>query len=35
MYEENLTNILKSYHKEYLKQNQIAIHKMIISENVV
>ena len=35
MYEEGLTNILKSYHKEYLKQNQIAIHKMIISEDVV
>ena len=35
MYEENLTNLLKRYHKDYLKQNQIAIHKMIISENVV
>ena len=28
-------NILKSFHKEYMKHNQIAIHKMIISENIV
>lgn len=35
MYEENLTNILKSYHKEYLKHNLIEMHKVIVSENVV
>jgi len=35
IYEEGLMNILKCFHKEYMKQNQIAIHKMIISENVV
>ena len=34
-YESGLTNILKTYHKEFLPSNQISIHKMIVSEEAI